>query len=221
MKKTRRSKGLFVIAAVLFAIFVYTFFTAFHAEKFAAEREGSWSAAGLVLLLFTVKSVTVFVIPPTVLYLTAGLLFQPVPGGILLLTGMVLQFCINYAMGAFMDGHFLNRYFRRLFGRQRLLPKKRHLFLLRFCGVPPTDLTSVYLGSIRYPFQSYLLLSLAGTFPRALLMMLIGQSVKKSGESLYLIFTITVIIFLLGWCTNSDERKSESGQKEKGLIKRR
>ncbi len=144
----------------------------------------SRGAAGLVLfLLFCTKAVVV-IIPITLLYLGAGILFPP--GMAILFTAVCLavEMSIGYWIGRKLGRHpvqdLLERY--QLAGQVTEYIRDNSflsVFAVRLVPGPPPDLVSMLMGAARVEFRDFLLASLLGLLPLMVPVVLIGNAISN------------------------------------------
>ena len=167
--------------------------------------KNSFLAAGGILLLYVVKSLSV-VFPLSALYLVAAFWFGPVWGILISYIGLVISCSIPYCLGR----HFGSGVIAGLVQKYPRLDKLQKTgisneimlsYLMRIVSILPGDLCSLFLGacSIRYP--RYMIGSLLGLSPMMILHVLfadiIAQSVSGSFLDALTPASVTTIIVLV------------------------
>lgn len=163
----RAAVPLLLLAAVCGALWpLRRFLTAEAISR--ASPEQLWLAAGFLLLLYGVKSVS-FCFPMSALTAAGGLLF-PYPAALAVnLTGTAVAQTLPFLMGrwnrqwaAGVLSRFpkAGRFLSQEQGREGLL-----VFLLRLAGASPGDLVSLALGAAGIPPSRYLVPGVLGAAP--------------------------------------------------------
>ena len=129
----------------------------------------SWLAAGVIVALFAVKSVSV-VLYSGVLYAASGVLF-PLPTALAVsLAGTAVMFLIPYQVGRRSGGESVEQLmekYPRLHALRDLREKNDFLFTLavRSMRLLSYDVTSLYLGAAGAAFPAYMGASLLASLP--------------------------------------------------------
>ena len=174
----RAAVPLLLLAAVCGALWpLRRFLTAEAISR--ASPEQLWLAAGFLLLLYGVKSVS-FCFPMSALTAAGGLLF-PYPAALAVnLTGTAVAQTLPFLMGrwnrqwaAGVLSRFpkAGRFLSQEQGREGLL-----VFLLRLAGASPGDLVSLALGAAGIPPSRYLVPGVLGAAPRVAAATLLGAA---------------------------------------------
>ena len=192
-------------AVVVFAFLHRDRFTLDALLRFAPENR---PLAALVMLgLFALKSVTV-VLYAGLLYAASGILF-PLPAAILInVCGAAVMALVPYAIGRRAGAEFLLR-LREKYPRLNALERMRSggnfwfALLLRAVRVVPFDVGSLYLGAARMPPAPYLLGSVTGALPSAILYPVMGANLDNilspgflAAAGIQLLFTAASVLFL-------------------------
>lgn len=128
-----------------------------------------WLAAGVIVALFAVKSVSV-VLYSGVLYAASGVLF-PLPTALAVsLAGTAVMFLIPYQVGRRSGGEAVEQLmekYPRLHALRDLREKNDFLFTLavRSMRLLSYDVTSLYLGAAGAAFPAYMGASLLASLP--------------------------------------------------------
>lgn len=165
-----------------------------------------FKAAGVLLLLYAAKSVTI-VFPLVILEIATGHLFSPWVAlgvnfaGILIV--LTIPYLIGKAIGIDTAKKLIQKYprFREIIGKQQ----KNSLFLcffLRIISCLPGDVVTMYLGATQTPFWQNLIAGTIGVLPGMILATFMGSSIQnpQSPEfwfSAILMVTIAALSILL------------------------
>lgn len=180
----RAAVPLLLLAAVCGALWPLRRFLTAEAISRASPKQ-LWLAAGFLLVLYGVKSVS-FCFPMSALTAAGGLLF-PYPAALAVnLTGTAVAQTLPFLLGRWnrqRAAALLARFpkvERLLAGerdRERLL-----VFLLRLAGASPGDLVSLALGAAGVPPARYLMPGLLGAAPRVAAATLLGAALWDPGS---------------------------------------
>lgn len=139
-------------------------------------------AVAAVIGIFFMKSL-LFVIPASLIYLSVGMAFHPVTAILVSFAGIAVEVTATYFLGRFLGGDTVNKFLSKSKNGQKLIEKDVSnkfsvLFLMRFSGLP-IDFTSLFLGASGCRYPVYILASLAGIMPRAILLTLLGDRINE------------------------------------------
>ena len=145
-----------------------------------------WLAAGFLLLLYAVKSLSI-AFPIIVLQVAAGHLFAPAAALAINILGLAIDLSIPYGIGRFSGSGLTARLLARYPKMDSLMKSQEghYLFLsffLRVIYLLPGDVVSMYFGSIKAPYSTTLLGGLLGGLPSLLAATLLGASVSQVGS---------------------------------------
>lgn len=165
--------------------------------------ENPLGAALVLLLLFALKSLTVF-FPLVLLYLACGIQFTHPVAICISILGLAVAMTIPYLLGRFSGREYslaLCSRYPKLQSLHRLQDQNRFFlsFLLRAVGVLPCDIVSLYMGSTGVPYPSYLLGGLLGSLPDIIATTILGAELYNPGSPLFLGFLLLRI--LLAFCS--------------------
>lgn len=139
-------------------------------------------AAGLLLLLYMLKSLTIF-FPLLILEMAAGYLF-PAPAALAInLLGVCIVLTIPYWIGRALGLRQVSKLTRKYPKLQAVMEKQNShsvflCFFLRVISCLPGDLVTMYLGATRTPFCHNLLGGILGIFPGMILATLMGINIQ-------------------------------------------
>lgn len=203
-----------LIAFVLAGVFIHTLSMSLESEAFAGFNERHIDTLVIILAFFAFKALTLIVISPVLIYGLVGLLFRMPFALIVLVAGLLLELSINYLMGMFLGRVYVERLVLRIDDEGRLLEKlknihnsRMNIFLMRFIGVPPIGITSVYLAAMGLEFRKYLIYSLVGLLPKAILITLAGSAIRDPGSPVFIVSVVLLIILGLVFYTYRKYKK--------------
>lgn len=163
--------------------------------------ENPWLAAGIMLCLFALKSLSV-VIYSGILYVISGILF-PVPIAIFVnLLGSMVMLSLPYLIGRKTGVSFIENIRTKYPKTEKLrdLRKKNDVlfcFAARIVRIP-SDVVSLYMGAVQVDYKKYLLGSMLGTIPHTITYPIMGMSVSElSSPQFILAFCAEVIYFVV------------------------
>jgi uncharacterized membrane protein YdjX (TVP38/TMEM64 family) len=144
--------------------------------------ENQATAAALVILLYTAKSMTVF-FPLLTLYLLSGILF-PTPTAVLVnLLGLAACDTATYLLGRLLGSGELDR-LRGKYVKLNLLESLRRkngfqfAVLSRAVGLLPGDVVSLYFGCVKLSYPAYLAGSIVGLAPGMIATTILGGQIS-------------------------------------------
>lgn len=174
----RAAVPLLLLAAVCGALWPLRRFLTAEAISRASPKQ-LWLAAGFLLVLYGVKSIS-FCFPMSALTAAGGLLF-PYPAALAVnLTGTAVAQTLPFLLGR-RNRQRAAALLARFPKVERLLAGERDregllVFLLRLAGASPGDLVSLALGAAGIPPARYLLPGLLGAAPRVAAATLLGAA---------------------------------------------
>lgn len=174
----RAAVPLLLLAAVCGALWSFRRFMTAEAISRASPKQ-MWLAAGFLLVLYGVKSVS-FCFPMSALTAAGGLLF-PYPAALAVnLTGTAVAQTLPFLLGR-RNRQRAAALLTRFPKVERLLAGEQDhagllVFLLRLAGASPGDLVSLALGAAGIPPSRYLPPGLLGAAPRVAAATLLGAA---------------------------------------------
>ena len=174
----RAAVPLLLLAAVCGALWPFRRFMTAEAISRASPKQ-MWLAAGFLLVLYGVKSVS-FCFPMSALTAAGGLLF-PSPAALAVnLTGTAVAQTLPFLLGR-RNRQRAAALLTRFPKVERLLAGEQDhagllVFLLRLAGASPGDLVSLALGAAGIPPSRYLPPGLLGAAPRVAAATLLGAA---------------------------------------------
>lgn len=146
-------------------------------------------AAGIMLVLFSVKSIT-FVVYGSLLYAAAGIMF-PLPWAILLnMVGSAVMATIPFLIGQKKGYNFICRLtekYPKMSALQDFQNKNCFLVsaIIRLIGCFPGDAVSMYFGACQIPYKQYLTGTLIGLLPSVVNFSVMGMSCDDLSSSVF------------------------------------
>lgn len=156
--------------------------------------ENAVLAAFVLLLLFAIKSFTV-VIPLSVLYLASGIIFPPVTAILVSTAGLGITISIPYHIGKYGGNKIINAICNK-YPKLDHIAKFQHnnaffiCFITRIVGFLPGDIVSLYLGSCKIDFPTYLAGGICGSMLSIITTTLLGANLSNP-------FSVQFILILL------------------------
>ena len=143
-------------------------------------------AAVIVLLLYALKSVTIF-IPLIVLEIAVGHLFPMWTALVLNLTGIVIDLTIPYWIGRSAGMNAIQKLTQKYPRFGEIIGKQQDnegvlCFFLRIISCLPGDLVTMYMGATYTSFWKNLLGGTLGIFPGMILATVMGGSIREPGS---------------------------------------
>ncbi len=207
MKKLLSNKKLILAGRIIMVVllFVIAFYIFRDMRNHALQDALSRSAftpmvsAIFVLLLYAIKSVTIF-IPIVALELFTGSLFEPLPALLINILGIIVAFTIPYFVGKKVGDKEDSKLFAKFPRLEKFMSRKeRGVFvpslILRLIGFLPNDLVSVYLGTLSGSYFKYVLGSVLGSVIRIIAVTNIGSNLDNI-RSPQFIASVVVILLL-------------------------
>lgn len=156
-------------------------------ESLLLYWQGRWAAAAFILLLlYAVKSVSVF-LPLAMIYVASGSVFSPWAAVLLNVAGLLLCVTIPFFIGQWSGAGLATKLTEKYPHLAHMAEKQRRdpwfvSFFLRAVSFLPGDIVSMYLGSLGLPYGKYLTGSIVGLLPMMLSWTLLGASITEIGS---------------------------------------
>ena len=147
-------------------------------------------AAVLLLLLFALKSLSVFIYSG-ILFAASGILF-PLPAAILVnLLGAAVMVSLPYWLGRQVGGELMEsiirKYPKTAVLRQAQMENQLFLsFITRIINILPSDILSLYMGASGVHYGKYLLGSIAGMLLTVITFPIIGSHITDPASPLFI-----------------------------------
>lgn len=193
-------KKLIPIAAIILMGIVFTVIVKKSGQPLSVHTilrytpENEILAAGILLLLFALKSLTV-VFPLSILYLASGILFQPVIAVLISTAGLAVTITIPYWIGKYSGKQAVQEICKK-YPKAGMLAKYQEqniffaCFITRIVGFLPGDIVSLYFGACDTAYLIYLAAGVAGSLLSIITTTLLGEKISDP-------FSIEFMIVLL------------------------
>lgn len=192
MKKKKKHTGELIVLIIWIAIIALLFF---NRDSFSLDSvlemtpENMWLGALFIVLLFSLKSVSV-VIYSGMIFAAAGILL-PLPLAIAAdIVGTTAMCTIPYLLGRLAASDAMEELFEKspkLRQLQDFQTKNDFVFVLlvRLIQLFPSDLVSVYFGATRISYKRYLPACMIGLLPGGILFTVMGTSIQDTESTMF------------------------------------
>ena len=199
-------KVIIVIAIAALALLVILNSENASIERIVSVAEVSlWITVVGFIVMYVIKGVTM-VVPSSLLYIAAGLVFPTWAGILVTYIGLTISLSIGYFIGKQLGEERVADIFAK---RNRIANflngNRKNMFLLCFMSRlfhMPFGWVSLFLGALKMPFIKYIFTSLLGVSPMMIPVMFAGAAVTTPLSTSFLIpfgisFAITSVIFII------------------------
>lgn len=177
--------------------------------------ESEIKAVIFILSLFALKGLSL-VFPIIVLFLADGFLFSKPKAIVISIIGLALAISIPYFVG-YVSGKgmadMLKNKYEKLNSFDKLSKKNAFFFsyMVRIIGILPCDIVSLYMGSVRIPYLSYLIGGILGFLPGLIAITFIGANITNP-KSIEFIFALglDLVIALISWIIYKKVKKNKN-----------
>ena len=170
----------FVIAVTVTVILKYRELVSLDVRGLVAHADNVYIAALSVLGVYALKSV-LFVIPALMLYMSAGLAFDFLPGLLINALGIFIELHLTFLVGRFLGGDRVEKKLRETKYGEKIISlrdeKTAQIFLVRLLPVFPIDFVSLFFGASGMKYPHYMLVSFFGIMPRVIIITLLGDKI--------------------------------------------
>lgn len=202
-RKIKRAFGIsirvaFVAAVVITVILKYRDLVELDVRELIAHTDNMYAAAGVVLGVYALKSV-LFVIPASMLYMSAGLAFDFLPGLLINALGIFIELNLTFFVGRFLGGEAVEKKLKATKYGEKIIKlrdeKAAQIFLVRLLPVFPIDFVSLFFGASGMKYRHYITVSFFGIMPRVIIITLLGDKIYEYlPRELMMILIIAVIV---------------------------
>ncbi len=173
-----------------------------------------WAASAAMLAAYAVEPLLI-IFPVMVLYFATGLILPPLwavtVGGL----GIFISTSVPYVIGRFSCTDIVTRLIQKHPKLEQVRDVNRDndillAYTLRVLGFVPEDLASLFMGSIRMKYASFVLGSFIGMLPGMLTATLVGYQVSSefSAAMLMGIAALNVASFVCAYFINKRSKRS-------------
>lgn len=209
MKKNKKRTflwiGLGVVVLPILVVLLYTvakYITGLTPDDIFAFAGGNiWFEVGIVMLLYTLKSI-LFFIPVAFLYILTGNLFSPAYSIVLNIVGLSLNLTLTFFLGRVLGREFVEKLIRRFQKAKKFMENSDKnnvtLFALRASGIFPVELISLVCGCTGYRYWGFLGLSLLAMVPTLIPFSVMGEALKNPLSAQFLLPFGIAIVMMIG-----------------------
>lgn len=169
-----------VIAIIATVITKYNELVSIDVRELVSKADSIFEAALAVEGVYALKAV-LFVIPASMLYMSAGLAFDFKLGLLINAIGIFIELNITYFIGRFLGGDRVEKKLAASKYGEKIMKlrdeKTAQIFLVRLLPVFPIDFVSLFFGASKMKYPHYMLVSFFGIMPRVIIITLLGDKI--------------------------------------------
>ena len=204
----KNKKKLIPIVAIVLMGIVFTVIVKNSREPLTVNTilryapENAILAAGILLLLFALKSLTV-VFPLSILYLASGILFQPVIAVLISTAGLAITITIPYWIGRYSGKQIVQEICQK-YPKAGMVAKYQETntffacFITRIVGFLPGDIVSIYFGACDTAYLIYLAAGVSGSLLSIITTTLLGEKISDPFSIEFMIVLLCRILVSVG-----------------------
>lgn len=204
----KTKKKLIPVAAMLLMGIVFTVVVKNSEEPLSVNTilrytpDNAMLAAGILLALFSLKSLTV-VFPLSVLYLASGILFQPMTAILVSTVGLAITITIPYWIGRYSGKQVVQNICDKYPKAEQIARYQEtnvffSCFITRIVGFLPGDIVSLYFGACDTAYGIYLAAGIAGSLLSILTTTVLGEKIQDPFSIEFVIVLLCRILVSLG-----------------------
>ena len=204
----KNKRKLIPIAAIVLMGIVFTVIVKKSSEPLSVNTilrytpENAMLAAGIVLLLFALKSLTV-VFPLSILYLASGIIFQPVIAVLISTVGLAITITIPYWIGKYSGKQIVQEICQKYPKAGMIAQYQRTntffaCFITRIVGFLPGDIVSIYFGACDTAYLIYLAAGVSGSLLSIITTILLGEKISTPFSVEFMIVLLCRILVSVG-----------------------
>ena len=204
----KNKKKLIPIVAIVLMGIVFTVIVKKSSEPLSVNTilrytpENAMLAAGIVLLLFALKSLTV-VFPLSILYLASGIIFQPVIAVLISTVGLAITITIPYWIGKYSGKQIVQEICQKYPKAGMIAQYQRTntffaCFITRIVGFLPGDIVSIYFGACDAAYLIYLAAGVSGSLLSIITTTLLGEKISTPFSVEFMIVLLCRILVSVG-----------------------
>lgn len=186
-KKSKYTKLIPLIAIILMSLILFAVIkksnVPLSVETILKYTPDNAILAALVLvLLFALKSFTI-IFPLSLLYLTSGILFSPIPAILVSTTGLTVAIFIPYWLGKYCGSEIIRDICVKYPKLNQIADYQNSnaffaCFITRIVGFLPGDIVSLYFGACKINFLIYLTAGICGSLLSIITTTLLGSKLN-------------------------------------------
>lgn len=179
-------------------------------------------AAGVLMIMYALKSLSL-IFPILVLHVAAGMIFPVWTAMILNIVGTGIAYTIPYVIGRVSGASAADKLMEKYPKARDFIGIQKNSgwflsFILRAVSCLPADIVSMYLGSIKTPYMTYITAGVLGTLPGLIPATVAGMSLMNPKSTVFIISVAATVITSLGsvliyWMIK--RRSAKSAQKSR------
>ena len=204
----KNKRKLIPIAAIVLMGIVFTVIVKKSSEPLSVNTilrytpENAMLAAGIVLLLYALKSLTV-VFPLSILYLASGIIFQPVIAVLISTVGLAITITIPYWIGRYSGKQIVQEICQKYPKAGMIAQYQRTntffaCFITRIVGFLPGDIVSIYFGACDTAYLIYLAAGVSGSLLSIITTTLLGEKISTPFSVEFMIVLLCRILVSVG-----------------------
>lgn len=204
----KNKRKLIPIAAIVLMGIVFTVIVKKSSEPLSVNTilrytpENAMLVAGIVLLLFALKSLTV-VFPLSILYLASGIIFQPVIAVLISTVGLAITITIPYWIGKYSGKQIVQEICQKYLKAGMIAQYQRTntffaCFITRIVGFLPGDIVSIYFGACDTAYLIYLAAGVSGSLLSIITTTLLGEKISTPFSVEFMIVLLCRILVSVG-----------------------
>ena len=204
----KNKKKLIPIAAIIIMGIVFTVIVKKSGQPLSVNTilrytpENTILAAGMLLLLFALKSLTV-VFPLSILYLASGILFHSMIAVLVSTVGLAITITVPYWIGKYSGKQAVQEICQK-YPKAEMVAKYQETntffacFITRIVGFLPCDIVSIYFGACDTAYLIYLAAGVAGSLLSIITTTLLGEKISDPFSVEFMVVLLCRILVSVG-----------------------
>lgn len=186
---------IFVLITFVVAFFLFRNVTFEDIVNFTPEN--IWLSVIVLIGLYAVKSISV-VIPLTIFFVSAGIMYGAVFGIIVSIIGLVVSFTVPYFIGRFSAGGLIDALVKK-YPKIKKIQEISHkndffvAYVTRAVVFVPGDIVSLLHGANSLKYRQYLFGSLLGVFPEMVFQVMVGNYLGQDVSARMIVAFVVMI----------------------------
>lgn len=197
IRKIARVLPWVIIAVLTVPFFIYG--RDITAQELISYSPRNYYLAALFFLGFFALKSMIVIFPIPLIYISVGILFDPLVAIIINIAGVALCTALPYWIGSYSGADMTDRLIKK-YKRLKVLDdfeQDNELFFsfyVRALGFLPCDIVSLALGSLRVDFKKYLAGTIIGMLPGLITSTLIGDAITNPSSPQFIFSSIAIVI---------------------------